>query len=676
MVSGVMKFLNVTSSGDLVYKIALICGFILSYVWFHERIKRRLKIKEHIILLTFLVIVGVGVLGGMYLGDGIGLLLFGFLPNIEAIVPVSILVTILLVIYIAKSVLKTSFTTISDSLALPLALGYPLGRIGCLFEGCCYGAPTNLWMGCIPTLLGNSKVNIHPTQVYYIISAVVVLLVLIYFEKRKDINFPGFITLLTIFCYSIFTFAIAFFRGDYSPILAIGKMGVNPEHIVSAAFMFLSLFVMVSRKKNTTDKGGNYEKKTLQENWSVLVVIPIILVLIANINPWLSEKSFVIKFLTNLSNSIKTANGPIGDLDGKYPKIIVPCTEGDDSNYVITAKTYASLYAEDKRNVSIGDKKITEKDMEKSSILFFGSLDDNKTLRELEDILPIKPFRSSIIAGENKFEDDSLCTVFVTRNPFNSHRYFAVYSGVTPSALEMAISKSIPCNQYDFIITNQDSSVNLKPSFDGGFYYAKGFFENKDKAIWSFPELPFLEVKLLNKTSIGTDRIKLSLEINSSAVSQIIGVDRFTETRLDEYAGLGFSHILQLDKKIIKITEVLQGSPAEEAGIKPGFEFTKVNGFPVSPKDDYNALSKTKGQVGDKVTLTCRVNNIEKDFTLIIRKIKRQVMEEKINTEILKKSIIGKQKIELEISGKVDEIILVTTDTNRNSVMKKLKINR
>jgi prolipoprotein diacylglyceryltransferase len=255
MASWLMKYLNVTSSGELIYKLTLIGGFILAYVWFHIRIKRRLKIKEHVILLTFLVIVGIGVLGGMYLGDGIGLLLFGFLPNIEAIVPVGILVTILLVITITKSVLKTSFTTISDSLALPLALGYPLGRIGCLFNGCCYGSPTNLWIGRLPTLLGNSKVNIHPTQLCYIISAVIVLLVLIYFEKRKDINFPGFITLLAIFCYSAFTFAIAFFRGDYISILSIGKIGINPEHIVSATFMFLSLFVMVNRRRKFNKQG-------------------------------------------------------------------------------------------------------------------------------------------------------------------------------------------------------------------------------------------------------------------------------------------------------------------------------------------------------------------------------------------------------------------------------------
>lgn len=416
-------------------------------------------------------------------------------------------------------------------------------------------------------------------------------------------------------------------------------------------------------------------RKSIQENWSVLVAIPIIVVLLANINPWLSEKSFIVKYLTNLSNSIKTANGPIGNLEVKYPKIIVPCIESDGSNYVTTAKTYASLYADNTRVFNAGNTQITESDIKKNSILFFGSLDDNKTLREWENILPIKPYRSSIIAGENIFEDDSLCTVFVTRNPFNSHHYFAVYSGTTSSALEMAISKSIPCNQFDFIITDQDAPVNLKPAFDGGFYYARGFFDNKDKAIWTFPKLPFLDVKLLNKTSIGKEITKLSLEINSSVASQIIGIDRFTETRWDEYAGLGYSIKLQLDEKIIKITEVLPGSPAKEAGIKPGFEITKVNNFPVSPKDDYNALSKTKGQVGDKVTLTCRVNNIEKDFIVTIRKIKRQVTEEKINAEILKKSTIGKQKIELTISSKIDEIILVTTDVKGNSVMKKLKIN-
>jgi hypothetical protein len=48
-----MKYLNVTSSGELIYKLALIGGFILAYVWFHVRIKRRLKIKEQVILINF-----------------------------------------------------------------------------------------------------------------------------------------------------------------------------------------------------------------------------------------------------------------------------------------------------------------------------------------------------------------------------------------------------------------------------------------------------------------------------------------------------------------------------------------------------------------------------------------------------------------------------------------------
>lgn len=65
---------------------------------------------------------------------------------------------------IAKVFLGIRFKT-GDSFALPLAVALAIGRLGCFFNGCCHGIPTELPWGV--DFIGSGPV--HPTQLYEVL---------------------------------------------------------------------------------------------------------------------------------------------------------------------------------------------------------------------------------------------------------------------------------------------------------------------------------------------------------------------------------------------------------------------------------------------------------------------------------------------------------------------------
>jgi phosphatidylglycerol:prolipoprotein diacylglycerol transferase len=95
-----------------------------------------------------------------------------------------------------------------------------VGRFGCFFAGCCYGKPTTRPWGItftdpfaaanVGTPLG---VPLHPTQLYEAGAEFLILLVLLYTE-RKGRPYPGRTFWLYMLLYAASRFVIEFFRGD------------------------------------------------------------------------------------------------------------------------------------------------------------------------------------------------------------------------------------------------------------------------------------------------------------------------------------------------------------------------------------------------------------------------------------------------------------------------------
>lgn len=104
----------------------------------------------------------------------------------------------------------------ADLLAPGVALGHSVGRIGCFFAGCCYGKACDLPFAIRfthPDTLAPHNVYLHPTQLYMMLSNLILfgILFLIY-RKRK---FNGQVFLIYIMLYSVFRSFIEFFRGDF-----------------------------------------------------------------------------------------------------------------------------------------------------------------------------------------------------------------------------------------------------------------------------------------------------------------------------------------------------------------------------------------------------------------------------------------------------------------------------
>jgi phosphatidylglycerol:prolipoprotein diacylglycerol transferase len=126
------------------------------------------------------------------------------------------------------------FRPMADAVAPSLALGSALGRVGCLFNGCCYGAPSHLpwairfpagslaWYhhvadGLIPASAPQS-LAVHPAQVYAVIDGLVLLLLLsLYYPRRRR---DGEVMALLMVTYPVTRFLIESLRGDEGPFVA------------------------------------------------------------------------------------------------------------------------------------------------------------------------------------------------------------------------------------------------------------------------------------------------------------------------------------------------------------------------------------------------------------------------------------------------------------------------
>lgn len=89
-----------------------------------------------------------------------------------------------------------------------ITVAHGFGRIGCFFAGCCYGKPTDSFLGVkFPEL----ACKVHPTQLYeaaFLFALFAVLSVLL-FKRKEKYNFP-----IYLIAYGVFRFLIEFLRDD------------------------------------------------------------------------------------------------------------------------------------------------------------------------------------------------------------------------------------------------------------------------------------------------------------------------------------------------------------------------------------------------------------------------------------------------------------------------------
>ena len=106
--------------------------------------------------------------------------------------------------------------TLSDALPfipIGICIAHAFGRLGCFFGGCCYGLPTDSWVGlaCSAPNGVHSDQLVIPTQLFemFFLLILAAVMAFLYFKYNFNYNFA-----LYLFAYGVWRFFIEFIRGD------------------------------------------------------------------------------------------------------------------------------------------------------------------------------------------------------------------------------------------------------------------------------------------------------------------------------------------------------------------------------------------------------------------------------------------------------------------------------
>lgn len=146
--------------------------------------------------------------------------------------------------------------TVTDVFAPGIALGHVIGRMGCLFAGCCFGRRTDVpWAITFTDRYAAENVGtplnvaLHPTQLYEAGAELLILGFLLLLERRGR-SFPGRTFWSYMLFYGVSRFVIEFYRGD-----SRGMIGaLSTSQFVSLVIVPLSIIMLffLSRRPDPT----------------------------------------------------------------------------------------------------------------------------------------------------------------------------------------------------------------------------------------------------------------------------------------------------------------------------------------------------------------------------------------------------------------------------------------
>lgn len=165
---------------------------------------------------------------------------------------------IFLCLYCFPRFFKKKSLLVTDIFFLVLPLWLAIGKIGCFFSGCCYGCPTNFFLGVKFPYHGDQihplcNISVHPVQVYESILSLFNFFFLLYVYKNK--KFDGQVVSLCIINYGIIRFFLEYFKGDAKYVI-IGESSIFSLTIFQLLSLLLILFgTVLYMKKGKLNMG-------------------------------------------------------------------------------------------------------------------------------------------------------------------------------------------------------------------------------------------------------------------------------------------------------------------------------------------------------------------------------------------------------------------------------------
>ena len=159
-----------------------------------------------------------------------------------------------------------SYGTLCDIIAPGIFAGYAVGRVGCFFNGCCYGFPTNVPWAVRFHVEGSNDpaaftVPSHPAQLYSTGLSLVLFSFMWWARKQPRFNrFPGQLTIVLLALYGFERAFVEFFRRGATAPLVPGMEWITRAQLASVlAWLVLAVayFVLSRRAQNQRSKQDN-----------------------------------------------------------------------------------------------------------------------------------------------------------------------------------------------------------------------------------------------------------------------------------------------------------------------------------------------------------------------------------------------------------------------------------
>ena len=148
---------------------------------------------------------------------------------------------------------KLSFIKYFDLVMPEIAIAQGIGRIGCFLAGCCYGRPTDSFLGVVfpEGSLAPSGVKLLPTQLFMSAGDLLIALVLILFARKNKVD--GNVGAGYLILYGAGRFAIEFLRNDSrGNVGALSTSQFISIFIVAAGIGLVVWNTLRARKKKET----------------------------------------------------------------------------------------------------------------------------------------------------------------------------------------------------------------------------------------------------------------------------------------------------------------------------------------------------------------------------------------------------------------------------------------
>jgi phosphatidylglycerol:prolipoprotein diacylglycerol transferase len=223
------------------YGLMLAISFLVGIYWAMHRSQKK-EIQRNVIMDLSLIIVLCAIIGSRALyvvthldefkghwWDAISPFQSSGQIGISGLTMLGGILLALIAVAVFCLIKRISILKLGDIMALPLASGIFITRIGCFLNGCCFGKPCNLPWGMVfplqsPAGYIHQGIHIHPTQLYSSLYGLIILLALIFAEQKQ--KFDGLVFFLFFALYGIARFFVDFVR-SYEVTQMVNIFGIS-----------------------------------------------------------------------------------------------------------------------------------------------------------------------------------------------------------------------------------------------------------------------------------------------------------------------------------------------------------------------------------------------------------------------------------------------------------------